>query len=293
MQIGYVLKEGFSGFRRAKLSMTAAIVTITISLLLLSSFSILLINANTVIDSIREKVEMEAFLSDAVSRVETDGIRAQIAALEGVSRVHYVSKEEAADVFMQEFGEDIHKVLDFNPLPASLKIFLSEGYRTADRAETIYSVVKEIKGVEDVIYRKTLLEMLDRRAQTFLLISLTIGVFIAISSIFLVANTIRLAIYAKRKIIQTMKLIGATRSFIRVPFIIEGLFQGLIGGLFAAGIVFAVFEYLLIYVALPLEDFLQVDSLYYGVIVGAGCVLGLLGGMISIRRFIGKRVITE
>ncbi len=293
MQIGYVLKEGFSGFRRAKLSMTAAIITITISLLLLSGFSILLINANTVIESLREKVEMEAFLSDAVSRVEADGIRAQVAAIEGVSRVHFVSKEEAAEIFQEEFGEDIHKVLDFNPLPASLKIFLSEGYRTAAKAETIYNAVLEINGIEDVIYRKTLLEMLDRRAQTFLWVSLAIGVCIAISSIFLVANTIRLAIYAKRKIIQTMKLIGATRSFIRFPFIIEGLFQGMIGGLFASGILFVIFEYLLIYASLPLEDFLQVDPLHYGFIVGAGCLLGLFGSMISIRRFIGERVVTE
>ncbi|MBM4169129.1 MAG: ABC transporter permease [Ignavibacteria bacterium] len=293
MQIGYILKEGFSGFRRAKLSMTAAIITITISLLLLSSFSILLINANSVIESLREKVEMEAFLSDAVSRKEADGIRAHIAALEGVSRVHFVSKEEAAEIFKEEFGEDIHRVLDFNPLPASLKIFLSEGYRTAAKAEAIYLAVNQIAGVEDVIYRKTLLEMLDRRAQTFLWVSLAIGACIAVSSIFLVANTIRLAIYAKRRIIQTMKLIGATRSFIRFPFIIEGLFQGVIGGLLAAGILFVIFEYLLLYAALPLEDFLKVDPLHYGVIVGVGSLLGLLGSIISIRRFIGERVVTE
>lgn len=293
MQIGYLLKEGFSGFRRAKLSMTAAIITITISLLLLSSFTIILINANTVIETLRAKVEMEAFLNDNLSRDASDRIRAQIGTLEGVEQVKYVSKEEAARIFKEEFGEDIHRVLDFNPLPASLKIFLKEGYRTADRAQRVYDVVKEIKGVEDVIYRKALLELLDQRAQTFLLISLAIGLFITISSIFLVANTIRLAIYAKRKIIQTMKLIGATRMFIRIPFMLEGLIQGFIGGICAAGIVFIIFEYIAQWVAISLSDFVSVDPIAYGTIVTVGCLLGFLGSLISIRRFMSEGVANE
>ena len=132
--------------------------------------------------------------------------------------------------------------------------------------------------------------MLDQRAVTLLWFSLGVGVFITISSIFLVANTIRLAIYAKRKIIQTMKLIGATRGFIRTPFLLEGLIQGVVGGIIAAGIVFLVFNYLERWVSVQLSDFVRVQTFYYGVIVGIGCILGLLGSMISIRRFIGESV---
>ncbi len=290
MQIRYVMKEGFSGFRRAKLSMFAAILTICVSLLLLSFFSILLINANQVVESLREKVEMEAFLADPMTREEVEAVRAQVAALEGVREVRFISKEEAAEIFKAEFGEDIYRVLDFNPLPASLKIFLKDGHKTARAAASVHAAVKAVKGVDDVIYRKTLLEMLDQRAMTLLWFSLGVGVFITISSIFLVANTIRLAIYAKRKIIQTMKLIGATRSFIRTPFLLEGLIQGLVGGIIAAGIVFVVFNYLERWVSVQLSDFVRVQTFYYGVIVGIGCILGLLGSMISIRRFIGESV---
>jgi len=284
------MKEGFSGFRRAKLSMFAAILTICVSLLLLSFFSILLINANQVVESLREKVEMEAFLADPMTREEVEAVRAQVAALEGVREVRFISKEEAAEIFKAEFGEDIYRVLDFNPLPASLKIFLKDGHKTARAAASVHAAVKAVKGVDDVIYRKTLLEMLDQRAMTLLWFSLGVGVFITISSIFLVANTIRLAIYAKRKIIQTMKLIGATRSFIRTPFLLEGLIQGLVGGIIAAGIVFVVFNYLERWVSVQLSDFVRVQTFYYGVIVGIGCILGLLGSMISIRRFIGESV---
>ncbi len=293
MQIRYLIKEGFSGFKRAKLSMFAAIFTISVSLLLLSFFTILLVNANSVVQALREKVEMEAFLSDQLSPEQINAVRAQVAALQGVKEVRFISKEEAAQIFREEFGEDISRVLDFNPLPASLKIFLKEGYRTAAGAESVYKAAKETKGVEDVIYRKTLLEMLDRRAQTLLLLAFGVGLFIAISSVFLVANTIRLAIYAKRKIIQTMKLIGATRWFIRIPFIVEGLVQGCIGGCTAAAIVFVIFKYLERWMSVQLSDFVAVNRSYYGIIVGVGCLLGLFGSVISIRRFIGETVVDQ
>lgn len=291
MQAGYILREGFSGFKRAKLSMFAAIMTIAISLLLLSSFTILLLNANSVVTTLRDKVEMEAFLADSLTAAELDVVRARILSIEGVGDVTYISKAEAARIFQEQFGEDIYRVLDFNPLPPSFKVFLSDGYKTAEGAESVYAGLMAIRGVEDVIYRKGLLELLDRRVTTALGFALGIGLFITISSIFLVANTIRLAIYAKRKIIQTMKLIGATRGFIRTPFILEGLVQGMIGGLIACAVVFSLFHYLGQW-ADPLADFLEVEPLAYGVIAAVGCFLGLLGSVISIRRFIGETVVS-
>ena len=290
MQFGYVIREGFSGFKRAKLSMFAAVFTICVSLLLLSFFAILFLNINGLVTSLREKVEMEAFLNDQVSPDQITEVKGQVEMLEGVREVRYMSKEEAAKIFNEEFGEDIYKVLNFNPLPASLKIFLKDGYKTAKEAEKISDQVKSIKGVDDVIYRKQLLEMLDQRAMLFLWITLGVGIFITISSIILVANTIRLAIYAKRKIIQTMKLIGATRSFIRTPFLLEGFLQGLLGGAIAAGLIFVLFRYLEESLTLSLSEFVHVQSYYYGIIVAIGCILGLMGSMISVRRFIHEGV---
>jgi cell division transport system permease protein len=290
MQLRYVFKEGFSGFKRAKLSMFAAVFTICVSLLLLSFFAILFLNANNVVNSLREKVEMEAFLNDQLSNDKITEVKGLVEMLDGIREVRYVSKEEAAKIFQQEFGEDIYKILNFNPLPASLKIFLKDGYKTAKHAEVIVNQVKSIKGVDDVIYRKQLLEMLDERAKLFLWITLGVGIFITLSSVILVANTIRLAIYAKRKIIQTMKLIGATRGFIRLPFLLEGFLQGLLGGLIAAGIVFVLFNYMEQWLTVSLSQFVYVQPYYYSIIVGVGCVLGLFGSMISVRRFISEGV---
>jgi cell division transport system permease protein len=293
MQLGYVFREGFSGFRRAKLSTFAAVTTISVSLLLLGTFTVLVLNANNVVETLRDKVEMEAFLSDALTPVETSIVRDSISGLAAVREVRYVSKEQAAAIFKEEFGEDVNKVLDFNPLPASVKIFLKDGYRTAKSAEAVYDTVKQMRGVDDVIYRKTMLEMLDRGATTFLWVVAGIGLIITISSVFLVANTIRLAIYAKRKIVQTMKLIGATKSFVRGPFILEGLVQGFIGGGLAAGILFLVFGYVARWISADLADFVQVKPYYYGIIVGVGCVLGFVGSAISIRKFLSQSVVNQ
>jgi cell division transport system permease protein len=290
MQIRYLLKEGFSGFQRAKLSMVSAIVTIGISLLLLGCFTILLLNANTIVETLREKVEMEAFLRDDLAPEVIAQVKDRIAMLQGVREIKFVSKEEAAEIFKKEFGEDIYKVLNFNPLPPSVKISLQSNYRNSSAAAAVYDSVRTTAGIEDVIYRKDLLEMLDKRAVAFLWLMLGIGVFVTISSVFLVANTIRLAIYAKRQIIRTMKLIGATRGLIRTPFLIEGLVQGFIGGCVSAGIVFVIFEYLGRWVSVQLSDFVHVDPIYYAVMLAVGCLLGIIGSLISIRRFIGESV---
>ncbi len=291
MQIRYVLREGFSGFKRAKLSMFAAVFTICVSLLLLSYFAILFLNGQHVINSLREKVEMEAFLNDQLSNDNVLEAKGMIEMLDGIREVRFVSKDEAAKIFKEEFGEDIMKILNFNPLPASFKIYLKDGYKTAAMAEQIYRQLKSIKGIDDVIYRKQLLELLDQRAMVYLWITFGAGVIITIFSLILVANTIRLAIYAKRKIIQTMKLIGATRSFIRTPFLLEGFLQGLIGGIISAGILFLTLTYMEQWLTLEMSELVQAKTYYYAIVVCAGSLLGLFGSMISIRRFIGENVV--
>ncbi|HET9132610.1 MAG TPA: permease-like cell division protein FtsX, partial [Terriglobia bacterium] len=153
MQLRYLVKEGFSGFGRAKLSMVSAIITICISLLILSSFTILIINANSIVESLREKVEIEAFLQDDLTPEATLAIRNRIASITGVAETRYVSKDEAAAIFKDQFGEDIYSVLNFNPLPPSVKISLKSGYRTLKAATAVYDSVRTMSGVDDVIYR--------------------------------------------------------------------------------------------------------------------------------------------
>ena len=290
MNILYILKEGISGFKRARLSMVISIFTITISLILLGLFTIVFRNTNQIVESLRDRVEMEAFLEEPVTEETSPIVERKILAIAGVNQVKYISKEQAAKIFKEQYGEDIHNILDFNPLPPSFKIYLEKDYKNTDSAKVVYAKLKLVPGVDDVIYRKTLLELLDRRAQLFAVASLGAGVALLITAIFLVSNTIRLAIYAKRKIITTMKLVGATRMFIRLPFVVEGIIQGVLGGLFSSGVIYLVVEYASKIFGGDMAAIVFVEPTFYFIILTAGTLLGLLGSVISVRKFISESV---
>jgi cell division transport system permease protein len=286
----YILKEGIAGFRRAKLAAVGSSITITISLLLVGLFYVISTNTSRLIEGVRQKVEMEAFLQEPVSHQRLEEIKQRITSIEGVERIEFISKENAAKIFKEEFGEDINSVLDFNPLPPSFKIFLKEGYRTPDKANPIYKRIMEIDGLENITYRKELLEFLDQRARMLYYVGLGLGLLFGISAIFLVSNTIRLTIYAKRKSVQTMKLVGASRWFVRAPFLIEGILQGLIGGIIASGIIYYLLSFAAGLVSTELVQILQVEAIFYPSVIAAGISLGFLGSAISVRKFIGETI---
>jgi len=290
MSFVYIIKEGLSGFRRAKLAALGSILTITIALLLLGMFYVVSTNTTRLVTDLRARVEVEAFLHDPISRQRISQIETELLTIEGIAHVQFISKEEAAKIFKEEFGEDIDKVLDFNPLPPSFKVFLKEEHRTPARADEIRQRIEAIKGITTVIFRKDLLEFLDTRAKMLYTIGLALGIFLGITAIFLVSNTIRLTIYAKQKAIQTMKLVGATRAFVRAPFVVEGIVQGALGGLIAVGVMYYLITVATGLVSSELAEFIRVDASFYSGVLTTGAFLGFFGSVISVRKFIGESV---
>jgi len=286
MSFAYTLRESLSGFQRAKLSSLLSIATIGISLILVGIFAAVTINASRLINALRSRLDMEAFLTEPVTDDEVTGLQSRIASLEGIETVIFISKDEAMKIFKQETGDDITKVLDFNPLPPSFKITLREPYRTSAKTLAIYDRITAIPGIDTVLYRRALLEIIDQRATSVNKVMLGLGIAVSLTAIFLVANTIRLTITAKRRLIRTMELVGATRGFIRRPFIIEGVLQGLLGGLAASGLMLLLFEYAARLVSEEFAPYLRMPPLFYASMVGTGMVLGLAGSLISIIRFV-------
>lgn len=270
--------------------MTVSVFTTCIALILLGVFGIVSYNANRLMDSIKNRVDLDVFLDEPITQTQLDSLKTKILSISGIDSVHYISKEEAIKKFQSEFGEDIRNVLSYNPLPASYKVTFKKEFRTSAHVDIISQELKEIPGISDVIYQKSLLEFLDKRTKLVYLITFSLGLIIALSAIFLVANTIRLAIYSKRNIIETMKLVGATHSFIRTPFLIEGMIQGFLGGLLAAGFLFAIITFAQRQLTADLSDILVVEPSLYAMIAGAGIILGLFGSIVSIRRFLNKAV---
>ena len=293
MSILYTFKESLAGFRRNQAATLITIFTVSIALLLLGVFTIITMNVGRVVEDIRGRVEVEVFLSDAFPVDQHRQIGLQLRAIRGVEDALYISKEEAARVFQKEFGENYGDLLDVNPLPASYKLKIHEAYTNVDSIAAIVKKAERIKAVENVMYRKQFLALIDKRAKAFRYATLFIGIVLGLSAIILVANTIRLTIYAKREIIRTMKLVGATSMFIRMPFVIEGLLHGLVGGIIASvllGVVYSVF------IAPITEELLiniPVSFSFYVFLVGLGCLLGLIGSVLSIGRFLREALITH
>lgn len=286
MSLSYLLKEGIGGFRRAKLASLGSVITISIALMLVSLFCLISLNASRLVEGIRQRVELEAFLAEPVAPGEIREIDSSLRKIEGIEEVRFISKTEAAKIFKEEFGEDIGELLDYNPLPASFKIYMKEGYRTKEKAAEIESQVRKVPGVENLAYRRDLLEFLDQRIGMLYKVGMVLGILLAVSAVFLVSNTIRLAILTKKKSVQTMKLVGASRWFVRAPFIIEGVLQGFLGGVISAGLIYYMINAGARLVSDELAGFLSAGPTFYILIVSGGLVLGLFGSLISVHRFI-------
>jgi len=288
MNIAYVLKESFSGFRRARLSTLISILTVAVSLVLLGVFLILTQSAARVLEEIRSRVEIEFFLSEVVSVSEAKAIAEEMARHPAVAKSTFISKEAAAKIFEQEFGEKIEQILGTNPLPQSIKVNLKPEYATLDNLEKFAREASQHQGILEARYNKELLSSVDSNARVLFLLTAGLGILISLASVALVSNTIRLAIYSKREIIRTMKLVGATFNFIRMPFLLEGLFQGAVGGLLST--VLLLLLMLLLSRGLPeIYAALEPMSLFHcAVLMLAGSALGLLGSFFSVRKFIDE-----
>lgn len=242
MSLGYVLKEGVAGLGRARLAAFTSIFSLFVAVLLVGVLSRVGFNTFEVIQLIKQQVEVEVFLQNIDDRT-TQEIRDKIETEEIVEELTYISRDSAAKIFQQDFGIGSDALAELEFLPASFKVTISDGVEIA-QIDSMVQQVASFRGVDDVRYNQALLQTLESRSETLFIIGGAIGIFILFVAIVLVFNTIRLTIYAKRDLIRAMKLVGATNSFIRRPFLVEGMFQGLIAGGFAAILIVLMFEWI-------------------------------------------------
>ena len=291
MSAGFLIKEGFSGLARAKFPSFAAIITIAVALTLLGSGYVAGTELYQVIDEIRSRFQVEVFLMPDASQTDRRTIEKALRNDERVESTEFISKEKAAERFREEFGEDIIEALGSNPLPESYTIQLKDGYRTYAEVTALEEKVSKLPGVDEVEYRSGFLQGLERYIRIGVIAGGVILVLVLGAAILLVGNTIKLSIFAKRDIIRIMRLVGATNRFIRTPFLIEGILQGILGAAIAV---------LFLYILIQGTDFL-LRGLYsisltmnYELLAGlllAGILFGLIGSMRSVRLFLsGKRI---
>lgn len=281
MGLGYAFKEAVLGFHRTRGMSLVSVATIAVSLLVFGVFLLVALNLYDLVRKVKARVEIEVYLSDQVDQKEALGLKGKIETLEGVKEVVYVSKDLAASEFRQAFGEGLLDAVSQNPLPASLRVKLEDGFRTSGKIARIVTQIENNRGIEEIQYGREWVERLDHLIRIFAAIVLLIGLVIGLASVFVISNSVNLTILARRESIEIMRLVGATDGFIRFPFLLEGIIGGTLGGLIAATILYFAYHWATLrfpHLILTSADLPAVSM------VPLGAILGGIGSRVSIRR---------
>ena len=243
MSLGYVLKEGFAGLSRARLSAFTSIFSLFVAVLLFGVLARFGYNAYEVSQLLRQQIEVEVFLEN-IDDQTTREIESRIQQQQIVASLSYISRDSASKIFQEDFGLGGEALADLNFLPASFRILVTDDSEIT-QIDAMVQDISSYRGVDEVRYNQALLQMLESRTEVLILTGSAIGLFVLFVAMILVFNTIRLTIYAKRDLIRAMKLVGATNSFIRRPFLVEGVIQGFIAGSLASVVILILFDWIM------------------------------------------------
>ena len=291
MKFGYFLGETVTNLRRNMLMTVAAVSTVAISLLLLGGVQILGMVVNNVTLSWEAKVEVSAYFRDDATSGEIETLTRDVSNMPEVEEVFFVSKEEAFEEYKKIYEDQpsFWQNLPEDSLPASLRIKLTN----ADLAEQVANSIDGAPGVDEVRGHDDILKRLLQVNSLLRTITLAMSIILLVAAAALIANTIRLAIYSRREEIGIMKLVGATNWFIRIPFLLEGVFAAFVGALIASlivvGVQWAVFDNLGDQITFlgPVFSFSTGEiATVLAVLFGVGCLVGLVGSALALRRFL-------
>lgn len=286
----YIFQESFRSLKRNSWLNFAAAGTTAVSLLVLGIAILLVVNSNYIAGTVESDVEIMVFIEQGLSKEETRALRSEITGISGVKQVDFISRDEALESLEQQLkkGGQLRESLgDKNPLPDAFKIRTQK----PQQVSSVAAAVNGLSGVKKVRYGQEVVEKLFNLTYWVRLIGVTVIVLLAICAIFLIATTIRLTLFARRREINIMKYVGATDWFVRWPFILEGIFLGGVGALVAIGLLYFSYGFLVSKLQetisfLPLvHDSGIMLKIFEGLLI-AGVGLGVAGSFISVRRYL-------
>ena len=264
-----------------------SVVTIALVLFLLGILGLLVLNAKRISDYVKENIGFSIILKEGAKEVESIRLQKMLDTKNYVKSTKYVTKDEAARELEKDLGEDFVDFLGYNPLLASIDVHLHARYANPDSIKHIKQDLKEYQEIKEVFYQKSLVELINQNIQKIGLIILIFSGFLFLIAITLIHNTIRLSIYAKRFIINTMQLVGATRSFIRRPFLFRGILWGIYASVLAMGLLTGIIYFLqgAFSNIISLEDVEILSLLYAGVLI-VGILISLISTHIAVNKYL-------
>ena len=296
-RLRFFIEEGLRALRRSAAPSVAALVTIVVTVLLLGVLIPVLQTTSGKATEVREKIEVKVFLFDDATKSETAALQERIERVRNVASVEFVSKDQALKILRERLKDkSILEELNSNPLPASFNVKLSN----PDQADSVRSALQPPNaGGKPTPISPIIEEVKDSREEANKILAVTgavkvillvITLLLVVASLGLVANTIRLSIYARRREVEVMRLVGATNWFIRWPFMIEGLIVGFLGGIAAVmvlwlgkvTIVDPLSDRFALVAAQNTMDFLPLVA----ILIAAAMVVSAIGSGITLRRFL-------
>ena len=256
---------------------------------MIGTLGVLVLHARKISNYVKENIQLSVMLLPEAKETETKRLMEMLEKSEFVKSTHYTSKEDAAQELKEDLGEDFVEFLGYNPLLASIDVKLKADYADSENVNELKSKISSFAAVKEVYFQQSLIDMINKNIRTFGLIILGFSALLFFIAAALINNTIRLSLYSRRLLIKSMKLVGATRGFIRKPFVLSGIMQGFYGALIA-NILLAALLYLSqkeIPDLVEIQDYEMVLTLMGGVVL-AGVFISGISTYFAVNKYLGR-----
>ena len=268
-----------------------SVISISLVLFLLGIVGFMILNAQRLSDYVKENIGFNIELKDNIREADIQQLRKILDAKIFVKSTEYITKEQAAAEMIEATGEDFITDLGYNPLPPSIKVKLNAKYANTDSIAKIENELSKYKQISEIIYRKSLIHEINKNVQKISLVIISFTLLLFLIALSLINNTIRLSIYSKRFLIHTMQLVGATRSFIRRPFIIKSAWHGLISGMISIALLI-----LLIYFAqkqvADVIEFVKPNilAILFGSVILIGILISSISSFFAVNKYLKNNI---
>jgi cell division transport system permease protein len=285
------LKESKVTRRRLRTSYFTSLISISLLLFLLGLIGLLLLNTQRLSVYVKENIGFTVLLKNDIKEIDVFIIQKSLDAKPYVKSTEYITRDQAAKELSEDLGEDFVAYLEHNPLPPTIDVKLYAQYANPDSIEVIEKHFQEFSQVQEVVYQKSLIHLINENVQKISLIILAFSIMLFLIATALINNTIRLSIYSKRFLINTMQLVGATNGFIRKPFLIRGILQGSYGAIVAIILISTIIYYSreVFTEFLQFSD-IQVIGILYICILSMGILISIISTLFAVNKYLNINI---
>lgn len=277
------IKEAFKLIARSKFSFLLALISITLSVVLIAISAFMIKSSGYFENQLKRSLVISVFIKDGLPESELEKTKQELEQQKFLSSYEYINKEKAAEIFIKETGEDFRKILDYNPLPASFNIKLKDEYSSRDSIRKVIDRLSKFSWSSEVVFRQDFYHKILSYIDQFKIYVFALTGLILIVSLYLVYSTVRLILHSKYSELETMKFVGAKLSTIKMPIILNSIITGLFAGVISLGIIWAAYFYVKKYFIF-IDDIIHNKYEFIALILLVGPVIGIFVTVISLRK---------